>query len=406
MKRSGKKRPARPADSGLQGPVNGYYESVSERYGVAQVILYLSLLAFVVISLLSNTGLITYQNLYYFFRDLNASAETVDVLHTDAVSYPTDVSQSFTLYRQGLAVAGNTSVTLFTATGRQVLSKSIQYQNPVAVGSGKYLLVYELGGTQYSLYNSYGQIYAGRAESPLQGAAVSESGMYALVTQSAQSPSVVELYDSDFDPVARYPYPDAYVTDLALNAKGSRLAVLTSAAEGGSFATRLHLYQPGEEGELAAADMRAGLGLRCAFTETGAVAVLCSAGVYFVSDRGTLETEYAFHGQTVACADVNGSGCAVVLKKSGNSAENEIIVFDKSGKMMYNNKTVEKADAIALCGGSLFLRQPDGVLRVRCADGSEEKTACVTDRRVMLAVDETRVLLCSPQKAVYYRFGN
>ena len=185
-----------------------------------------------------------------------------------------------------------------------------------------------------------------------------------------------------------------------------RLAVLTSAAGGGSFATRLHLYQPGEEGELAAADMRAGLGLRCAFTETGAVAVLCNAGVYFVSDRGTLETEYAFHGQTVACADVNGSGCAVVLKKSGNSAENEIIVFDKSGKMMYNNKTVEKADAIALCGGSLFLRQPDGVLRVRCADGSEEKTACVTDRRVMLAVDETRVLLCSPQKAVYYRFGN
>ena len=406
MKRSGRKRPARPADSGLQGPVNGYYESVSERYGVAQVILYLSLLAFVVISLLSNTGLITYQNLYYFFRDLNASAETVDVLHTDAVSYPTDVSQSFTLYRQGLAVAGNTSVTLFTATGRQVLSKSIQYQNPVAVGSGKYLLVYELGGTQYSLYNSYGQIYAGRAESPLQGAAVSESGMYALVTQSAQSPSVVELYDSDFDPVARYPYPDAYVTDLALNAKGSQLAVLTSTAEGGMFTSRLQIYRTGEAEELASLDMHAGLGLRCAFTGSGTVAVLCSAGVYFVSDRGTLETEYAFHGQTVACADVNGSGCAVVLKKSGNSAENEIIVFDKSGKMMYNNKTVEKADAIALCGGSLFLRQPDGVLRVRCADGSEEKTACVTDRRVMLAVDETRVLLCSPQKAVYYRFGN
>ena len=180
MKRAEKKRSGEPEELELQTPVNDYYESVSERYGVAQVILYMALLAFVSISLLSNTGLITYQNLYYFFKDLNASAETVDVLHTDAVSYPTDVSQSFALYRQGLAVAGNTSVTVFTATGRQVLSQSIQYQNPVAVGSGKYLLVYELGGTQYSLYNSYTQIFSGRTQEPLRGAAVSSSGMYAL----------------------------------------------------------------------------------------------------------------------------------------------------------------------------------------------------------------------------------
>ena len=123
MKRQGERAKIR-----LDRPLDAYYEGISERFGIAQVLLYLSLLVFVVLSLISNTRLLTYQNFYYFFRDLGASAETVDVLHTDGLSYPTDASQSFTLYRQGLAVAGETSVTVFTPSGRQVISQKVPVQ--------------------------------------------------------------------------------------------------------------------------------------------------------------------------------------------------------------------------------------------------------------------------------------
>ena len=177
----------------LTAPQNEYYEAVSQRFGLAQVFLYLALLAFVAVSLLTNTNLITYQNLYYFVKDLNATTERVDVLHSDAISYPTDVSQDFALYRQGLAVAGNTSVTVFTSTGRQTVSRNVQYQNPVAVGTGKYLLVYELEGNQYSLYNSYTQIHTGKSSAPIRCATMSPCGMYAVVTESEQYSSVVEL---------------------------------------------------------------------------------------------------------------------------------------------------------------------------------------------------------------------
>ena len=127
----------------LERERNEYYENISAGLGIMQVVLYLSLFAFVVLSFLSNTNLITYQNFYHFFQDLNASAERVDIFTHDSVSYSTDEEQSFTLYRKGLAVAGNTGVTIFSATGRQLVSHGIQYNDPVAVGSGKYLLVYE-----------------------------------------------------------------------------------------------------------------------------------------------------------------------------------------------------------------------------------------------------------------------
>ncbi|MBQ8440344.1 MAG: hypothetical protein IJX19_06775, partial [Clostridia bacterium] len=171
MKRFLQRKQKKP--TGLNTPQNEYYENISARLGITQVILYLSLFAFVVLSFFRNTELITYQNFYYFIKDLNASSESVFAFESDAVSYPTDSEQSFTLYRKGLAVAGNSAVTVFTATGRQTVSQNISYRHPVTVGAGKYLLVYELGGTQYSLYNSYAQVFKGSSEQPILGAAVS-----------------------------------------------------------------------------------------------------------------------------------------------------------------------------------------------------------------------------------------
>lgn len=383
--------------------VNPYYESVSERYGVAQVLLYSVLLAFVVLSFLSNTGMITYENLYYFVKDLNASAENVDVIRTDSISYPADDSQSFALYRQGLAVAGKASVTVFTASGRQAVSETVQYRTPVAIGTGKYLLVYDLGGTQYSLYNSYTQIYTGKAESPIRVAAMSEGGMYAIVTESSQYASVVELFNSDFHRINRYHY-NGYVTDVALQAKGSYLAVLVSDVQNGAFSTELRIYEPGTDRLFASSQLQMGLGLRCGFTESGDVAILCGNGISYVNNRGKLLAEQGFEGDSLAAFDLNANGCVAVLKKNQNSLENRVIVFDKVGKMLYNSIVYETVDGTAMGKNAFFLMTPDGITRILCADGAVAEIPYSTEQKVMLAVDDTRVLLCSSKQAVSCKF--
>ena len=82
------KRRQRPnADKGER---NEYYENISARLGIAQVVLYLSLFAFVVLSFIANTEMVTYQNFYRFFQDLTASAERVDIFEGDSLSYATD----------------------------------------------------------------------------------------------------------------------------------------------------------------------------------------------------------------------------------------------------------------------------------------------------------------------------
>ena len=387
----------------LSLPQNEYYETISERCGLMQVFLYLILLAFVAVSFLMNTDLITYQNLYYFAKDLNAATETVDVLHTDAISYPTDTSQSFALYRQGLAVAGNTSVTIFTATGRQTVSRNVQYQNPVAVGTGKYLLVYELNGTSYSLYNSYTQIHAGKTESPIRCATMSDSGMYAIVTESEEYASVVKLYSRNFELINQYRY-NGYVTDVAINGKGSYLSVLISRVENGAFSTSLNVYEPKKDTIHSQTQIGTGLGLRCGFTDSDIVTVLSGDGIYSVSVGGKLLSEYRFEGKTIKAFDLSTDGCAVVLKDGRGTGDQQVILFDKKGKITHQTVVNETVRSVVTSQGDAYLVCSNGLLRIQGGDGNRTFIDCTTEGRVLLVTNDGRALLCSAQKATYENF--
>ncbi|MBQ1262057.1 MAG: hypothetical protein IIY01_03925 [Clostridia bacterium] len=379
---------------------NPYYERVSERLGVFQVILYFSLFAFVVLSFFSNTELITYQNFYRFFKDLNASVEGVDVINTDSVSYPTDTEQSFTLYRNGLAVAGNHSVTIFTAAGRQTVSKTVSYQHPVAVGTGKYLLVYELGGVKYSLYNSYTQVYAGETAYPISGAAVSDSGMYALISSSAQYVSEVYLYNDNFTLINRYAR-SGYVTDVAINEKGTLLALLTSDTHDGVFSTEVALCEPGEREFKATADVGTAIGLSCVFTEGNTLSVLTAEGVYALNQNGRVLRSHSFDGLTLACASCTADGITVALRDSVMSTEDTVILFSKDGRLLFKERFAEGTTQISRSGSTAFLLSSDGIRAVRGGNGTSSFYPTQVGAKIMLAIGRDEVLLCTAKKAEY-----
>lgn len=382
---------------------NEYYENVSAGLGILQVILYLSLFAFVVLSFLTNTNLITYQNFYHFFQDLNASAERVDIFSHDSVSYATDEEQSFAIYRKGLAVAGNTNVTIFSATGRQLVSHGIQYNDPVAVGSGKYLLVYERGGKQYSLYNANTQMHAGETEYPISGAAVSDSGMYALISSASDANSAVYLYNNRFALINIYK-KGGNVLDVAISHDGHRIAILTVTPNVGGVSTSVMLAEPGKGSAISERVVSSSIGLRCHFTDDGKLATLCTAGVAYLSDNGDLEFFHDFEGKLLATADVSQDGIAVCLKKTEISEKNIIIIFDKSGKIVYNDVVPKSINSLAYREGVLFWMDFDGVSRFDISSGQIDFEEYATDGKKLLALNGKEILLCSPQKAVYITF--
>lgn len=378
-------------------PQNEYFESVSARLGILQVLLYLALLAFVILSFARNTELITYRNFYHFFRELTTSFEKIDVYKTESLAYSYDEEQSFTLYRKGLAVAGNNAVTVFTETGRQTVSQSLQYRDPVAKGSGKYLLVYELGGTQYSLYNSYTQIHTGVTERPIRGAAVSDCGMFAIVSSSEEHTSVVSLYSSNFALINRYS-KQGYVMDLSINDDGSQIAILTSEANAGIYHTKLVLHRPRTEDPGTELKIGNALGWQCSYTADKTLAVLCADGISCIRD-GKVQSFFDLGKLTVTAYSADNNGISVCLRDSVHSEQNQIVLFDKDGKILYNETLPYACREILRAGNAVYILHTAGV---SCLDVKAKRITtylCTTEQKTLLVPNENEILLCSPQKA-------
>ncbi len=384
---------------------NPYYETISRHLGSAQVLLYLSLFAFVLIALISNSKLITYQNFYHFFQDLNASVLSAEVFSQESLTYPTADQQSFALYRRGLAVAGNHSITLFSPSGRQTLSKNLDsYRNPVMEGTGKYVLVYELGGTRYSLYNLQTQMHTGKTEYPITGAAVSDSGMFALISSSESYNSVVTLYNERFAMINRYS-KNGYVMDVDINEKGSLLTLLTSSAAGERFNTVLEIYRVGGETAQASIALSGALGLDCSFSAASTVIAICSDGVFFIDENGAQKASYSFGDASLVAFDVGKDGLAIALEHSELLPNDSLLLFDKHGKQLFEMELSVRAEQLALYEESVFVLHPEGIVCYTAKGSAAGAWQGMTDGKKMLAIAEDEILLCSPQKATYLRLA-
>jgi hypothetical protein len=93
------------------------------------------------------------------------------------------------------------------------------------VANDKYVLLYDVGGTQGALYNSFTKVDEKILDHPIYGACVSQSGSYALITRSDKYDSVVRVFQSNGKEYA-YNFFDGRVYSASLSKNGLQLVVL------------------------------------------------------------------------------------------------------------------------------------------------------------------------------------
>ena len=76
---------------------------------------------------------------------------------------------------------------IFSSTGRLTCSDSFSFKNPVMKTSDKYALIYDSGNCGLVIYNTFTKVHSQTFDKPICGAAMSQSGFYALITSSEVS---------------------------------------------------------------------------------------------------------------------------------------------------------------------------------------------------------------------------
>ena len=156
-----------------EAEINEYYISCSRVFMTVKYVLLVILAIFVVVMLAVYRSSITYDNLAYLLRDFGTEYSSGAAVFSD-LRYDEQENMDFALYKSELAVAGDKKITLYNSASSKTFEYDSDMDNPVLECSDKYMLAYDLGGKNYSVFTNLTRVYNVQGDSVIENASVSD----------------------------------------------------------------------------------------------------------------------------------------------------------------------------------------------------------------------------------------
>ena len=164
----------------IEPEVNRHYARVAKRYAAAGVICMILFVAYLLGLIVFGSEYITYDNMRYLIRDFGTAAGE-GAREFGKIVYNGSADTVFAYFRGGAAVCTPDAYRYFDKNGTQIIADPLNYSDPVLAPSDKYMLVYDVGGTGYSVYNQLTGIVAKETEDRIIAADIADDGSLVLV---------------------------------------------------------------------------------------------------------------------------------------------------------------------------------------------------------------------------------
>ena len=381
------------------GKTDIYLAKVSYRYSYIKRIL--ALILFLVIIAFVLSGNITYSNFYYLSKDIKLASDFVNSVH-DTITYNVGNSQSFVAYRSGIAVASREKFSIFSAGGRELFSSNHTYSNPSLLSSSKYVLLYDVGGKQYSLYNSFSKLDEGILNYPIYGASLSESGSFALISKSDRYESVVSVYQESG---TRYDFnfSDGRVVSASLSKNGHELALLLVFSNTNQIKTELRLYKLGSSNYSKKDLSFSKIPYEVRILDNGSIIVVGADGLNAFNSSLSQTGEYLSDKKIYAYAFSDDR--VTLVHMSNEQGKTSVTVFNNRGKIEKNYEYTERVIDVALCDGYLFIQRLGGFERINISVNASKRIDMIATGFKIIASDKNTLIICNDSYAKFLNFG-
>ncbi|MBE6613368.1 MAG: hypothetical protein E7632_12865 [Ruminococcaceae bacterium] len=351
--------PARPRRR--EPDINEYYRKTSQNFRYAKYLTIALLVIFLIFSFTFLRGDITLENLRYLMKFISfTSAETS--ISVPRINYSSGDPNRLELFAGDLATLTQSGYALYDSRGNQIMAEDFGLSEPILKVSDRFVLCFDLGGTQFTILNSFAKLYEGSSEYPVTDADIADNGTFAIASGTREYRTMVTLYDEDFKPVSRVMKND-HLMAVELKADGSEAAIMTSGTDGGSFYTRIDIVVPGEDHTRASCELD-GLGYSLYYTDEGFVIVTDEALLFLDSSLNLRAAKP--HNSTPAMTHCSGKYITRIETDGilGNSYYCEI--YDMSARLIYSGDFTGKLMAVDSdeTGDYVFILAGNQVIRI------------------------------------------
>ena len=292
-------------------------------------------------------------------------------------------------------------VEIYNRAGTRTLSDDPGFDDPRAAASAQYMLVYDLGGETYALYNSLARIYTETLDYAISGGAISDSGLYAVVTKDRRYTSAVLLYGKNNKLKNRY-LKEKYVIDVAISDDGDRIAIVSVSSSDGAYSAEFQLSAPGEDSAIATLTMPGVFPLAVRFYTDNSFAVLCDSAIYFYRDDGEALGNYAFADEGPSRFMLDGDTAALVFPNNVMDTESRVLLFNQSGELYREEVLDGRAQEIALGEDAFYLLTEHRLHRLPLSGTHAVESLDYAGGGKALLPTENGVYLCTASTAYRY----
>ena len=197
---------------------------------------------------------ITVENVQLLAKFITLDGESTD--YTDEFSVTVKEDSDAIMLRNYLGIVSNNNISLYDLSGHKLFSYNYSMSSPAAAHDSRYILVYDIGGYEASVFNSFSKIKTLKFDFPIYTADI-KGDYIAVVTGNDKSRTRLNVFEfsnleKDYEQVYTKNFNN-YISSVALSASGKYALVSTVSSFDGKYNCILSVYDTESNSENAVA---------------------------------------------------------------------------------------------------------------------------------------------------------
>ncbi len=387
-----------------QTAVNETFLTASKWLRVAKYITAFVLVAFVLVMTTLCRDSITLDNFRYLARYLDVGSSFSGFSDDFAtLNYTSDSQNTLAFYRNDIVISNSVGLRIKSTTDKDIYQNDLYYTDPVLLTGERYMLCYDLGGTSYSLHNTFASVYSANTQYAITDGALSDSGVFALVTGSSQYRSEVTVYDADFKAMCSVK-KDKMIIDVSLSDEGDKLLVLSCGTADGAFFTEILLCDT-KTGETDYSETFTGImAVSASIWPDGSFTVLSDQGILFYDSYYNQRANYTFTTLPSSFCMQNGF-IAVAVSHNLVGGDSTVTVLDTEGNTVRSAQITGKIVRMACQENAVCVLTSDKLYRISFADTDIQYCEVSSSCTDLLLCPKNGAYICYASQAVYLDFS-
>ncbi|MCD7828413.1 MAG: DUF5711 family protein [Clostridiales bacterium] len=252
-----------------------------------------------------------------------------------SASTDADSVYDFRAFDNGYAILTENGISYVNSSGSVSAKQQLTYSVPAMDISGNRVLIYDRGGTSYSLQRNKSLYAQQSAPYSIIDAAVSSKNNYALAVAGDNAKTILYGYDSLGNVIYQWDCPDGYITDITLISGGGKAAAAVINSSNAVLYSSLYILD--FEYDTAYADFtyedETIIGLK--FISNTKLLVVTDKYVYLINKKEQ-EILYDYSSVDICYCDIgNGDYTALITTDHSNDEYYSLTVFGKTGKLLF-----------------------------------------------------------------------